>query len=190
MVKACFSDDYLLYLLYMKKGDEKITTQQRAILDFISITLKENGLSPTIREISEKFGFASPRSVTYHLDKLEDAKLIKRNASKRGIRLTTDDGIVEKTVLVPLVGSAPCGGPVWAEQNIEEYYSVSEKLVKGKENVFFVRATGDSMDREGINEGDLLLVSANEPIDNGNVIIGLIDGEVTVKKFYQSKNRI
>ncbi len=169
----------------------RLTYRQKEILDFIISYIRERGYSPTIREIMSGLSFASPRAVDYHLEKLEEARLIQRSSEKRGIRLFQQESENnQKTILIPLVGTAPCGGPLWAEQNIEDYYPISNKLIKHKKGTFILKAVGDSMNKEGIESGDLVLVDNQEQAQNGDNIVALLDDSATIKKFYKTDNHV
>lgn len=174
----------------MKNQRIRITYRQREIYDFIRTFIKEKGVAPTIQEIADNIGFKSKRAVTYHLKVLENLNIIKRDSSKRGIGIPQDISELksEKTVLIPLVGRAPCGSPVWAEQNIEDYYPISQKIVEGKSGLFFVKAFGDSLNKAGVNEGDLILFQKQENAENGDIIAALINNEITIKIFQREGN--
>lgn len=169
-----------------------ITQKQKEILCFITKFIGETGYSPTIREIMTELGFASPRSVDYHLGILESNNLISRSSQKRGI--TVEDVLGKsgnyKTRLIPLLGAVSCGSPIWSEQNFEDYYPVSEKLLKNKDRVFLVRAIGDSMNLEGIDNGDFVLINAQDDANNGDIVVAMVNDGVTIKKFNKQGHHV
>ena len=89
----------------------------------------------------------------------------------------------EETVKVPVVGSAACGAPMLAEENIEEMMPVSRKLASPPHKYYMLRAKGDSMNQAGINDGDLVLVRQQSAARHGDIVVALIDGEATIKEF-------
>ena len=95
-----------------------------------------------------------------------------------------------KTVNVPLVGSVPCGTPVFAEENIEGVFPVSTKLARKPHRYFLLRAIGDSMNQKGIQDGNLVLVRQQQSAENGDRVVALIDEEATIKEFHRTSNAI
>lgn len=147
------------------------------------------GESPTLREINEVTGGKSPRSASLVIDRLERAGLIKRNG--RNLILTnTNSTHSVSTTNVPLVGSVACGTPLFAEENIETYIPISTNLAKRGSTYFLLRATGDSMNEAGIEEGDLLLIRQQDTAEDGEKIVALINDEATVKIFERSRDAI
>jgi repressor LexA len=92
------------------------------------------------------------------------------------------------TVQVPLVGSAPCGAPLLAEQNIEAWYPVASDLARPGAKYFLVRARGDSMDGAGILDGSLVLVKQQDVAHTGELVVALVDDEVTIKELRLSNS--
>ena len=95
-----------------------------------------------------------------------------------------------ETVDVPLVGSAACGLPILAEQNIETYIPVSVKLAKPSNKYFLLRAKGNSMNEAGISNGNLVLVKQQYRAENGDRVVALIDDEATIKEYYNKGDTI
>lgn len=159
-------------------------------LDFFSKLLAyrgKHGVLPTVREMQEFADFRSPRSVTQFLDALEDAGFIKRGEGARNIRITKiPAGPVTRgrarTVPVPLVGTVAAGLPILATENIESTILVSDQLARGHHRYFLLRVSGDSMNRAGIQNGDLVLVRQQSTADPGQNVVALIDDEATVKR--------
>lgn len=96
----------------------------------------------------------------------------------------------EEVVKVPLLGTINCGIPILAEQNIEARVSISKKILNPNFQYFLLRALGDSMNKDGINDGALVLIRQQETAENGDNVVALIDGEATIKEFYQKENTI
>lgn len=91
---------------------------------------------------------------------------------------------------MPLLGNVACGAPIFAEENIEAFISISDKLIKPSNRYFILRASGDSMDDVGINDGDLVLIRQQQTAQNGDQVVALIDDEATIKEFHHNENII
>jgi repressor LexA len=149
------------------------------------------GESPTLKEINEVTGGKSPRSAVLIINRLIDAGLVRKFGRKLKL---ADSGIPSEasvsTVRLPLVGSVACGAPMLAQENIEAYISVSKALAKGEMKYFLLRAQGDSMNRAGIQDGNILLVRQQDTANNGDKVVALIDDEATVKLFEKTDSAI
>lgn len=160
----------------------KNTELLRAIVEYVDTYYEFNRTTPTIDEIAEKLNMnrATVQRYLVELDKIGD---IKYNG-KHGIETERIAKMKGGNINVALVGSIACGEPVFAEENIEEYFSLPESLV-GKGKFFLLRAKGNSMINAGINEGDLVLVKQQSYANSGDIVVALCeDGEATLKRFY------
>lgn len=142
----------------------------------------ENGIAPTIREISEGIGLAKS-SVQRYLKKMNDAGIIKYNG-KRSIRTAKIEKSDNEQVLVKKVGTIKCGSFSFAEQNITDYYTLPVSLT-GKGEFFMLEASGLSMVNAGINEGDLVLIRKQNYAEDGQIVVALYEDETTLKRFYK-----
>jgi repressor LexA len=176
-----------------------LTGRQQEIWKFLTDYVDEHGYPPTVREIGEAVGLASPSTVHAHLANLERAGLIKRDPTKpRALELRRDpkpetarDDDVHR---LPLLGEIAAGGPLLAEQNVEEYVAVPEPLARGGEE-FLLRVKGDSMINAGILEGDLVVVRRQQDARNGDIVVALAGAdetadEATVKRFFRENGRV
>tara|TARA_B100001115_G_C15819980_1_gene407581 strand:- start:500 stop:1111 length:612 start_codon:yes stop_codon:yes gene_type:complete len=111
-------------------------------------------------------------------------------AGIRKPKTETADNTTAQTVKVPLLGEVACGTPIFAEENIEAFIPVSDKLIKSSYRYFILRASGDSMDDAGINDGDLVLIRQQQIAKNGDKVVALIDDEATIKEFQNNGNMI
>lgn len=147
----------------------------------------KHGVLPTVREM-QKFGeYRSPRSVTQFLEALESAGYIKRGIGARNVRILKVHSSSAhrghaRTLLVPLVGTVAAGLPILATENIEAMIPVSDQLAKGHHRYFLLRVSGESMNRAGIQDGDLVLVRQQPTAQPGQNVVALIDDEATVKR--------
>lgn len=147
---------------------------------------------PSLRKIAEILGYRSPRSATIITKKLTKEGFIKRkNDGGWQVLKDFDQGLsVAQTIKVPLVGCVACGSPILAEENIEAYIPVSIQIAKPGNKYYLLRAKGDSMNKKGINDGDLVLVKFQQTAENGDLVVALIDDSATVKEFNKTNNAI
>jgi repressor LexA len=154
--------------------------------------LMHKGVIPSVRELMIELGYKSPRSAALIIEELIQ-KGILRKRSNGDLQLMKDidsDSVHARTVDIPLVGTVTCGTPILAQENIEGYIPVSVSLAKPGFKYFLLRAKGDSMNKAGINDGDLILVRQQSAAQNGDIVVALIDDEATVKEFQHHKNCI
>ncbi len=176
-----------------------VSDRQREIYDFIVAYARKHGYPPTVREIGAEVGLASPSTVHVHLAKLEQAGYVRRDPTKpRALELVgrdrsprRDGGSVH---VLPLVGEIAAGGPLLAEENVEDYLGVPEPLARGN-GEFLLRVKGDSMIEAGIMPGDVVVVEKQETARDGDVVVALVGDdeaadEATVKTFYRDGDRI
>jgi repressor LexA len=181
------------------EGGQMVTERQRAILDYLRAFVDEHGYPPTVREIGEAVGLRSPSTVHAHLAQLERAGLLRRDPTKpRAIELTDRRRHVDESPAdfhrLPLVGEIAAGGPLLAEQNVEDYVAVPEPLSRGGEE-FLLRVKGDSMTGAGILNGDFVVVQRRQDAQNGEIVVALADDdesadEATVKRFFREDGRV
>jgi repressor LexA len=178
-----------------------LTDRQREIYDYVTRYVDDHGYPPTVREIGEAVGLASPSTVHAHLANLERAGLIRRDPTKpRALELVgrerprAEPAREDDVRRLPLYGEIAAGGPLLAEQQVEEYLAVPEPLSRGGEE-FLLRVKGDSMIQAGILEGDLVVVQRRQDATNGDIVVALAGDdetadEATVKTFYRENGRI
>jgi repressor LexA len=172
-----------------------LTGRQQEIWDFLVDYVDQHGYPPTVREIGDAVGLASPSTVHAHLANLERAGLLRRDPTKpRALELVgrerreTPAAAVER---LPLVGQIAAGGPLLAEENVEDHVAVPETL-RGD---FLLRVKGDSMINAGILDGDLVVVQRTQDARNGEIVVALAGedesaDEATVKRFFREDGRV
>ena len=176
-----------------------LTGRQQEIWTFLTQYVDEHGYPPTVREIGEAVGLASPSTVHAHLANLERAGLIKRDPTKpRALELRREPKAEPARAAdvhrLPLVGEIAAGGPLLAEDNVEDHIAVPEPLAHGGEE-FLLRVKGDSMVNAGILEGDLVVVRRSQSAENGDIVVALAGAdeavdEATVKRFFKDGRRV
>ena len=163
-----------------------LTTRQQEIWQFLAEYVDAHGYPPTVREIGDAVGLASPSTVHAHLANLERAGLLRRDPTKPraielvGRRREVEPGRAAPTPTLPLIGRIAAGGPLLAEQEIEEEIAVPGPL--GRDADFLLRVTGDSMIEAGILEGDTIIVRKCEDANNGDIVVALVDDEEATLK--------
>ncbi|MCS7006839.1 MAG: transcriptional repressor LexA [Gaiellaceae bacterium] len=174
-----------------------LTARQQQIWHFLAEYVDAHGYPPTVREIGEAVGLASPSTVHAHLASLERAGLIRRDPTKpRAIELVgrrATEQVADAASLrrLPLVGRIAAGGPLLAEETIEDELALPEPL--GRNADFLLRVTGDSMVEVGILDGDVVVVRRQQHAEDGDIVVALVGDdesadEATVKTFYRERD--
>lgn len=163
-----------------------ITDRQQQVLDFITLYVDSHGCPPTLREISHHIGTKGTATAIVHLDALERKGYInRREGSSRSISITGR----AKSVSIPVVGRVKAGQPSSAIENIEGHYNVDMSWING-DGCFFMRVEGDSMVDAHILDGDLALIRPQQTAENGQIVVAMINGEATLKRFYKEESHI
>ncbi len=193
------------------RGDG-LTARQRIILDVIRDSVQRRGYPPSIREICEAAGLASTSSVAHQLSVLERKGFLRRDPNRpRAVDVrspdevaaaapgrtrpapadpTAEDGAsLPAPVMVPVVGRIAAGGPVLAEQAVEDVFPLPRALV-GDGTLFLLRVAGDSMIEAAISDGDWVVVRQQPVADNGDIVAAMLDGEATVKTFRRRDSHV
>lgn len=173
----------------MSKG-ERCVNRPDEIESYISDYRREHGFSPTVQEIADGLGITKS-TVHFHLKNMEKAGRIISQGGRRGYRTKPPIIEVPEGDLVPIVGRIACGTPILAQENIEEYVRLPERIF-GRGEFYLLRAKGESMIEAGIGDGDLVLIRQQSTADPGQIIVALVndDEEATLKRFYpEPENR-
>lgn len=170
----------------------ELTSRQRRILDVIQRSVAERGYPPSVREIGEAVGLKSPSSVHSQMNTLEDRGFIRRDPTHpRAIEVLAGPDeevpITTPTRTVPLVGQIAAGGPILADQQIDEHLALPESLV-GNGTLFALTVRGESMVEAGVMPGDTVVVRQQPTVEQGEMCAALIDGEATVKFFRRTRS--
>ena len=194
--------------------DPGLSLRQSKILQVIRDSVQERGYPPSMREIGEAVGLTSTSSVSYQLSTLQRKGYLHRdvgrprtvevrlpghpairpeqNGKDAGDQELAADGMdiaSQEAAYVPLVGRIAAGGPILAEQQIEEIFPLPRQLV-GEGNLFMLKVAGDSMINAAIADGDWVVIRQQESAENGEIVAAMIDGEATVKSLKQSDGHV
>ncbi|MGX6603395.1 transcriptional repressor LexA [Micromonosporaceae bacterium Da 78-11] len=163
-----------------------LTERQRRIVGFLEDWVNRHGYPPSVREIGDAVGLASPSTVRYHLKRLEALGVLRRTEDRR--RGARGPGASRSTAEVPVLGRIAAGVPILAEQEDELAFTLPQDL-RGEGDVFVLRVVGESMRDAGISAGDWVVVHRQPTADNGDIVAAMIDGEATVKR-YEARDRV
>lgn len=194
---------------------DALTQRQRDILDFISASIAERGFPPTLREIGEHFNIRSTNGVNDHLKALEKKGHLRREDLKsRAMRPVLPDGNGEVVPLrigpagtgvmdavsaamngddmaeIPILGRVAAGQPILAVEQASDTVRIDRVLIGGHREVFGLRIVGESMIEDGILDGDYVFVKKTPSAHPGDIVVAMIDGEATVKRYYPEGDRI
>jgi repressor LexA len=163
---------------------QKLTERQKKVLQLIADSVENNGYPPTYQQLCDTLGVHSRNGIKKHIDALVAKGYLEKNSSARGIRILDPEykpkGQSEPAI--PLVGRVAAGTPVFAEENIERYIPVPRHLIKSEGRYYALKVRGESMINAGILENDLVLVRANNTATPNDIIVALVNGEVTIKR--------
>ncbi len=176
-----------------------LTPRQRKVLEVIRDSVERRGYPPTVREIGEAVGLTSTSSVSHQLAMLQKKGFLRRDPSRpRAVDVRVpgeaapapaerEDEAAERAArptpaYVPVIGRIAAGGPVLAEQAVEDVFPLPRELV-GSGTLFMLKVVGDSMVDAAIADGDWVVVRQQPTADNGDIVAAMIDGEATVKTY-------
>ncbi|MCH9722524.1 MAG: transcriptional repressor LexA [Actinomycetia bacterium] len=184
-------------------GAAGLTERQRTILEVIRTSVTRRGYPPSIREIGDAVGLTSTSSVAHQLRTLERKGYLRRDPNRpravdvRGTEeatpsATTDiagsDALPEPT-FVPVLGRIAAGGPILAEEAVEDVFPLPRELV-GEGSLFLLKVVGESMIDAAICDGDWVVIRQQNVADNGDIVAAMIDGEATVKTFKRAAGQV
>jgi repressor LexA len=190
-----------------ESNDTVLTERQRTILDVIRTSVTTRGYPPSIREIGDAVGLTSTSSVAHQLRTLERKGYLRRDPNRPravdvrtaddpgrmpGLAVTTDvagsDALPEPT-FVPVLGRIAAGGPILAEEAVEDVFPLPKELV-GEGALFLLKVVGESMVDAAICDGDWVVIRQQNVADNGDIVAAMIDGEATVKTFKRTGGQV
>lgn len=166
---------------------DQLTSRQQQVLEIVSRFIADYGYPPSLRQIAEQLGVNGTLGIMKHLNVLEKKGYLRRQGgSSRGIVLA---GQTSQALSLPVVGTVRAGQPQPASEDIEEYFAIDRSQEKSG-GAFFLRVRGDSMINACITDGDLALIRPQATAENRDIVVALVDGEATLKRFYRERDRI
>jgi repressor LexA len=170
------------------------TERQSRILAIIREFTEEHGYPPSVREIGERVGLSSSSTVQSHLKSLERRGLIHRDPTKpRALIATGGTGRPAASVpdfgVLPIVGKVAAGVPITATENVEGDFVLPAEFAR-RDGSFILRVQGESMVDAAILDGDLIIVAPQPDAANGEIVVAMVDGEATVKRFFREGGRV
>ena len=187
-----------------REPESSLTERQRTILQVIRASVSSRGYPPSIREIGDAVGLTSTSSVAHQLRTLERKGYLRRDPNRpRAVDVRGADEMVTPIVntdvagsdalpeptFVPVLGRIAAGGPILAEQAVEDVFPLPRELV-GEGSLFLLKVVGDSMVDAAICDGDWVVVRQQNVADNGDIVAAMIDGEATVKTFKRTRGQV
>jgi repressor LexA len=181
-----------------------LTERQRTILDVIRNSVTTRGYPPSIREIGDAVGLTSTSSVAHQLRTLERKGYLRRDPNRpRAVDVRAADDHVTPLVgteaggsdtlpvptFVPVLGRIAAGGPILAEEAVEDVFPLPRELV-GEGSLFLLKVVGESMIDAAICDGDWVVIRQQNVADNGDIVAAMIDGEATVKTFKRTRGQV
>ena len=176
-----------------------LTQRQRMVLEVIRDSVQRRGYPPSMREIGEAVGLTSTSSVSHQLRTLQRKGYLRRDANRpRAVEVkvpgTTETETFETTetpgsTYVPLVGRIAAGGPILAEEAVEDVFALPKQLV-GEGTHFLLKVSGDSMINVAIADGDWVVVRQQPVAENGDIVAAMIENEATVKTFKRKDGHV
>jgi repressor LexA len=178
-------------------GVEELSDRQLRVLEAIRKWMREHGYPPSVREIGDAVGLTSTSSVAYQLRVLERKGYLRRDPHRPrtvGVLVGGEQDAPElagqaKPAYVPVVGRIAAGGPILAEEAIEDVFPLPKEIV-GDGTLFLLKVVGDSMVDLAITDGDWVAVRQQPDADNGDVVAAMIEGEATVKTFKRTDDHV
>ena len=181
-------------------GEHGLTARQVAILQVIRESIESVGYPPSIREVAKRAGLASTSLVTHQMKVLEAKGFLRRDPNRpRAVVVTMpgDEGMSPEqsydanptSVATPLLGRIAAGGPILAEQQVDDVFALPKQLV-GDGEVFMLEVRGDSMIDAAICDGDWVVVRRQNDAVNGDIVAALLDDEATVKTFKRKDGQV
>ena len=162
-----------------------LTKRQKELVDYLDAYILKAGYAPTLEEIGQHFGLSSLATIHKHLTNLERKGMIRRKWNRSRALEVVPQQKRASAIELPLVGRVAAGVPIEPMEQ-QDSISVPEELV-GRGETFVLRVKGTSMVQDGILDGDYVVVQSRNQADNGDMVVALVRGEATVKRFYREK---
>lgn len=168
---------------------EQLTEKEELIYKFIGDFNRKNGFPPSVRDIQSGLSIKSTSTVYNYIQRLVEKGVLNKTSGKsRGLRTEQVDPVQKNYARIPLIGKVTAGQPILAVENIRGYINfplVKRSTRDNQNSLFALRVSGESMIEAGIMNGDIVVVRKQESVENGEIVVALIDDSATVKVFYK-----
>jgi len=170
---------------------KELTKRQKELLQLIARNIEEKGYPPSYQELANQMNIRSKFAILKHIDALVSKGYLEKDSSARGLRIISDEYAPanKNEVNIPLIGRVAAGFPILAQENVERYVSIPRALIKSEGRYFALKVRGDSMVNAGIYEDDLVVVNSTNVANNKEIVVALINDEVTVKRLMFRQGR-
>ncbi|MDD4319472.1 MAG: transcriptional repressor LexA [Candidatus Peribacteraceae bacterium] len=166
-----------------------LTPHQRTVLSYIREFQLKRGYSPSLADLAVAFGVRSKNAIAKVVNVLTKAKHLEKDPKGR-IKILEQEGNEEfKPLTLPLFGPIAAGFAAPVEEQAEDTITIEDYLVRDKTSTFLLRVKGDSMINAGINEGDMVIVERGKEPRTGDIVVGILDGEFTLKRLKKEKGK-
>jgi len=163
---------------------KKLSPRQKELLEHIARFIEQKSYPPSYQELADLMDIKSKYAVLKHIDALVEKGYLEKDSSARALRIIDPEYLpsAKDETEIPLVGRVAAGQPVLAQENVERYISIPRALIKSEGRYFALKIRGDSMVNAGILEDDLVVVNSTNQAINKDIVVALIEDEVTVKR--------
>ncbi len=170
----------------------KLTSRQEEILEIISRYIRDKGYAPTYQELADILNIKSKYAILKHIDSLVSKGYLEKDSSARTLRIVHPDylPINAQNIDLPLIGRVAAGYPIMAQENVERYVTIPRAMIKSEGRYFALKVRGDSMINAGIFDSDLVIVLSANTAYNKEIVVALVDEEVTVKRLISQDGQI
>ncbi|MBN2424056.1 MAG: transcriptional repressor LexA [Calditrichaceae bacterium] len=171
---------------------KELTSRQKQILELIAHNIEQKGYPPSYQELADHLNIKSKYAILKHIDALVLKGYLEKDSSARGLRIISSEyapgGLNE--ISIPLIGRVAAGFPILAQENVERYIPIPRALIKSEGRYFALKVRGDSMINAGIFEDDMVIVNSTNTANNKDIVVALLQDEVTVKRLIREPDRI
>lgn len=170
----------------------ELTKKEKKLFEFIEVYQLEHGASPTVKEMRRHMGLKSDGFVVHCLKALATKGFIEKGVTPRSIKLLPKaaEKLHSNMIKIPVLGRVPAGGAVLAQEYAEDWMAFEEGKIKHPQETFILKVAGDSMIDTGIHDGDFVIASGKLQPKQGNIVVALIDGGSTVKRYMKSNGTV
>jgi repressor LexA len=168
-----------------------LTARQKNIMQIIAKFVEKNNYPPTYQQLCHTLDISSKNAIKKHIDALVKKGYLEKDSSPRGLRIIHPEFKPSSgnEQFIPLIGHVAAGYPVFAEENIETYIPVTRQLISKEGRYYALKVRGDSMINAGIFDNDLVIVRATKNANNNDIVVALLEDEVTIKRVIIDKQK-